>query len=293
VCLRAPLASAHTAAPTRAKTRGERLADSNGVGRLLLGVRAVVRLFGQEMPDAPRPLPPKKEVALALLEGPSLFVHLDPRREGVLVPKWFVSQPQLVLQVGLNMAIPIHDLKVDDDGVSCTLSFSRTPFWCRLPWSAVYALVGEDGRGMVWPQDVPPEVATQMQKQQAATSKASAKKAKPKLNAVVDGDGSGEREGNARPSKRTRDESKSESAKESKRSEGTLRGIGPRAAFGAESERERVAAGPAPEAVRDQETAAGRASSPSNPDDAPASDRPGPTAKKPKRELPPYLRVIK
>ena len=108
-------------------------------------------------------LPPKKDVAYALLEGPSLFMHLDPRRPGVIVPKWLLGQPQLVLQVGLNMPIQIPDLAVDDEGISCTLSFNRTPFWCKVPWSAIYALVGEDSRGMVWPSDVPPEVATQMQ----------------------------------------------------------------------------------------------------------------------------------
>ncbi|MBM4376576.1 MAG: hypothetical protein FJ095_15950 [Deltaproteobacteria bacterium] len=104
-------------------------------------------------------LPPKKDVMLALLEGPSVYVHLDPRREGVVVPKWFMNQPQLVLQVGLNMAVRIPDLDVNEDGVSCTLSFNRSPFWCHLPWSAVYGLVGEDSRGMVWPDDVPTELS--------------------------------------------------------------------------------------------------------------------------------------
>ena len=38
------------------------------------------------MSDSPRDkLPPKKEVALALLEGESVFIHLDPRREGVVM----------------------------------------------------------------------------------------------------------------------------------------------------------------------------------------------------------------
>src|SRR5882757_8356348 len=109
-----------------------------------------------------RPLPPKKDVATALLQGPSLYIHLDPRKAEVSVPPYFKKQPQLVLQVGLNMSIPIPDLKVDDEGVTCTLSFNRSPFWCRLPWSAVYALVGEDGRGMVWPGEVPKEVAAQI-----------------------------------------------------------------------------------------------------------------------------------
>ena len=112
------------------------------------------------------PLPRKKDVAMALLQGPSVFIHLDPRKPEVIVPPYFKKQPQLVLQVGLNMAIPIPDLKVDDDGVTCTLSFNRRQFWCSLPWSAIYALVGEaldgeDMKGMLWPDDVPAEIAAQ------------------------------------------------------------------------------------------------------------------------------------
>lgn len=106
-------------------------------------------------------LPPKKDVAIALLEGPSVFVHLDPRREGVVVPKWFKNQPQLVLQIGLNMAVRIPDLDVGDEGIGCTLSFQRTPHWCFMPWSAIYGLVGEDGRSMIWPEDVPRELVQQ------------------------------------------------------------------------------------------------------------------------------------
>ena len=114
----------------------------------------------ETMPDA-TPLPLKKDVALALLDGPSMLVHLDPRRPGVVVPKWFKNQPSLVLQLGLNLAVPIVDLEVTDDGISCTLSFNRAPFWCDLPWAAVYALVGEDRRGMIWPDDVPSEISQQ------------------------------------------------------------------------------------------------------------------------------------
>lgn len=111
--------------------------------------------------DSGTSLPAKKDVVLALLEGTDVFVHLDPRTEGVRVPAWFKRQPQLVLQVGLNMPVPIPDLEVDDEAVSCTLSFNRSPFFCFVPWAAIYALVGADGRAMVWPDDVPPEVAAQ------------------------------------------------------------------------------------------------------------------------------------
>src|SRR5262245_30594411 len=115
----------------------------------------------------PTRLPKKKDVALQLLEQATVFVHLDPRGESVRVPPWFKRQPQLVLQIGLNMPVPIPDLHVDDNGLSCTLSFNRSPHFCSVPWAAIYALVGESGRGMVWPDDVPPEVAAQMQGQPA------------------------------------------------------------------------------------------------------------------------------
>ena len=107
------------------------------------------------------PLPPKKEVALALLERSSVHVHLDPRGTGAVVPPWFKKQPQLVLQIGLNMPVPIPDLRLDDAGMSCTLSFNRSPFHCVVPWASVFAMVGDDGRGMVWPDEVPPEIAKQ------------------------------------------------------------------------------------------------------------------------------------
>src|SRR6516165_5644805 len=107
-----------------------------------------------------QPLPPKKEVALALLERSSVYVHLDPRQNAVIVPPWFKRQPQLVLQIGLNMPMPIPDLRLDDDGFRCTLSFNRSPFFCVVPWNSVFAIVGDDGCGMVWPDDVPAEVVT-------------------------------------------------------------------------------------------------------------------------------------
>ena len=125
-------------------------------------------------------LPPKKDVMLALLEKASVFVHLDPRVEGVSVPPWLAKQPDLVLQLGLQMAVQIPDLEVDDDGVFATLSFNRSPHYCRVPWNAVYALVGEDGRGMMWPEDIPPEVA-------ARASSERAKQKKPALRAVPGG----------------------------------------------------------------------------------------------------------
>jgi stringent starvation protein B len=113
------------------------------------------------------PPPDKHELMLKLLEHSSVFMHLDPRREGVVVPLHFRSNPQLVLQIGLNFPIPSRDLKIDATGVRCTLSFNRQPFYCIVPWSSVYALVDEDGQVTVWPSELPPEL---MQPNEAPTA---------------------------------------------------------------------------------------------------------------------------
>jgi len=106
--------------------------------------------------------PPKEDVARTLLLRGSLFVYLDPRLEGVRVPPWLAKQAQLVLQVGLDLPIPIPDLKVDEEGVSGTLSFNRAPFTCVVPWSAIFGLVGDDGMGFVWNEDLPEEIAAEV-----------------------------------------------------------------------------------------------------------------------------------
>lgn len=109
-------------------------------------------------------LPPKKEVALALLERSNVDVYLDPRASGVVVPPQFRKEPRLILKIGLNMPVPIPDLRLDDESMSCTLSFNRAKFYCVVPWLSVFAMVGDDGRGMVWPDDVPQELAARVER---------------------------------------------------------------------------------------------------------------------------------
>ncbi|MCA9578812.1 MAG: hypothetical protein KC668_25455, partial [Myxococcales bacterium] len=109
--------------------------------------------------------PDKREVARSLLLRGSMFVHLDPRVEGVVVPPWLRKQPQLVLQLGLDMVVPIVDLRIDKDGVYGTLSFNRSPFTCIVGWDAIFALAGDDGRGMVWPESMPPEILAEVERE--------------------------------------------------------------------------------------------------------------------------------
>jgi stringent starvation protein B len=103
-------------------------------------------------------LPPKRDVVLAFLGRGTLRVFVDARLAGVTVPRNLAQQAELVLRIGrtLNPAIP--DLDVGDEAIACTLSFNRVPCWCRLPYEAIYAVVSDsDGRGVVWPDDVPIE----------------------------------------------------------------------------------------------------------------------------------------
>jgi len=119
-------------------------------------------------------LPAKKDVARALLLRGSVFVHLDPRVSGVLVPARLRSQAQVVLQVGLDMPVPIPDLRIDEEGVFGTLSFRGVPFTCFVPWAAVFALVGDDGKGMVWSTEMPSEIAAQRERDAQRSTEAGA-----------------------------------------------------------------------------------------------------------------------
>jgi stringent starvation protein B len=219
-----------------------------------------------------QPLPPKKDVALALLERSSIYVHLDPRQPAVVVPNWFKKQPQLVLQVGLDMAVKIPDLRLDDDGMSCTLSFNRAPFFCVVPWASVFAMVGDDGRGMVWPDDVPAEVARQAQSRGLDPGVL-----KEPPRAAVAREAKGEGEAEAPRAKRPRKRPVLAAVADAGGQDGAavkpakaVRVAAERPARAGQSNAQRPAVAPAP---------------------APAHAQ-GASRKK-KKELPPYLRVVK
>ena len=227
-------------------------------------------------------LPPKKDVALALLEQATVLVHLDPRGEQVQVPAWFKRQPQLVLQIGLNMPKPIPDLNVDDDGISCTLSFSNAPHYCHLPWASVYALIGASGRGMVWPDDVPKEVAGQY----VVTTPKEEVKPRTALRAVGAEPSPDEQAAKADAKKKKR----ARKAKEAKETEKATRAT--------RTPKKKLEAARPPEAVPEKSRAPRPAPAVAAAPPAPAPARRAsagsnaPGAKK-KRELPPYLRVVK
>jgi len=113
--------------------------------------------------------PDKRRTLEALLARGAVLVHVDARRAEVDVPARFRADPSLVLRFGYNLTPAIADLTVDDDAVSGTLTFAGQPFHCVLPWTAVYAAMVEgEQRGTVWPEDVPEDVLTGGDSQEAS-----------------------------------------------------------------------------------------------------------------------------
>ena len=102
--------------------------------------------------------PSKQQAFLALLREGWTSLHLDARRAGVVVPEALRGEPHLVLQYGHDLPIAIPDLEIDEYGVRATLSFSRASHLTVVPWSAVYVVACDDGRGVLYSEDVPPDV---------------------------------------------------------------------------------------------------------------------------------------
>jgi hypothetical protein len=100
----------------------------------------------------------KRQILLELLKDAWVYVHLDPRRDGVALPDFLRQEPRVVLQYGYNMPVPIADLAIDEEGIKATLSFRRTPYSTVIPWHAVFALSDGEERHFVWEADVPQDL---------------------------------------------------------------------------------------------------------------------------------------
>jgi stringent starvation protein B len=233
-------------------------------------------------------LPPKKEVALALLERSNVDIYLDPRSQGVVVPPQFRKEPRLILKIGLNMPVPIPDLRLDDESMSCTLSFNRAKFFCVVPWPSVFAMVGDDGRGMVWPDDVPQELAARVDDRPRPPGDAPVPpssrggRAKPRLaEEPVDSERAGASAKKKAGAKKKKDEA-APPARPMLHAVPSPPASSPRL--------EKVT--PLVEKVESKPEAAPEPKAPPQEEKAAPAPRPAPTGR-PKRELPPYLRVVK
>ena len=106
---------------------------------------------------------PKREILEAVLGRSWAFVQIDSRAAGVDLPDG-LPEP-VTLQIGYDMPVPIHDLAIDEQGVVATLSFRRVPHRCVVPWSAIFAITDAEGKGVMFPADVPADLQASGQPQ--------------------------------------------------------------------------------------------------------------------------------
>lgn len=92
---------------------------------------------------------PKSDILEGLLGDYAVVqVWLDSHDpEAVVLPNKLMKQDAVVLELGLNLPVPINDLYVGDGGFRATLSFDHRPFEVTVLWDAVYmfSVKGEGG----------------------------------------------------------------------------------------------------------------------------------------------------
>ncbi|MBI5607508.1 MAG: hypothetical protein HY902_01355 [Deltaproteobacteria bacterium] len=100
----------------------------------------------------------KRKVFDELLQQGITALHLDARRPDVMVPPHLADQAWLVLNYSWRYGV--HDFRFDDEAVEASLSFGGRPYFCRVPWSAVFAVTDTSrNQGYIWNDEVPGEVA--------------------------------------------------------------------------------------------------------------------------------------
>jgi len=101
----------------------------------------------------------KRSVLEKLLEQSMVLVTIDARAEGVAAPEHLVGDPQLRLNLSHRFGLP---MEIDEWGIHATLTFSGTPFTCRLPWKSIYLVVSHaTGQPFLFPADIPAEMAAE------------------------------------------------------------------------------------------------------------------------------------
>lgn len=92
-----------------------------------------------------------------LLEQGVVMLILDARHPNVDVPSEFSQEYDLRLNFSYRFGL--KDFTFDQSGVEATLSFSHGLYFCRVPWSAVFAIQSHASKlGSVWTEDVPTEI---------------------------------------------------------------------------------------------------------------------------------------
>ena len=93
----------------------------------------------------------KQDVVTRLMEQQDFILLLiNPGAPGVKLPEELLRSTHPVgINIGWRMAIPVPDLKLDQQGIRGTLSFNREPFLCHFPWASVLQVTADDEH-LIW-----------------------------------------------------------------------------------------------------------------------------------------------
>ena len=106
----------------------------------------------------------KRDALLAFLDKGMTMVHLDARKEGVVVPRHFVGQQDL--RLNLSYRFGGAQMEISDESVEATLTFGGAPFRVIIPFSAMYALTSHvTGAGLVFPESLPEDILAALRKE--------------------------------------------------------------------------------------------------------------------------------
>jgi stringent starvation protein B len=86
--------------------------------------------------------------------GMTPHLLVDATQEGVVVPRQFVEDGRIVLNIG---ASAVRDLQLGNEEILFGARFSGTPMEVVIPVSAVLGIYArENGQGMLFPEEEPP-----------------------------------------------------------------------------------------------------------------------------------------
>jgi stringent starvation protein B len=106
----------------------------------------------------------KRDALLAFLDKGMTMVHLDARRDNVVVPKHFIGQQDLRLNLSYRFAG--SHMEIGDELVEATLTFGGAPFRVTIPFASVYALTSHvTGAGLVFPESLPDDILAALRKE--------------------------------------------------------------------------------------------------------------------------------
>lgn len=106
----------------------------------------------------------KQDAIRSFLDKGLTMVHLDARKDGVVVPRQFQGQKDLRLNLSYRFAG--SHMEIDDLHVEATLTFGGMPFRCNVPLQAIYALTSQvTGAGLVFPESLPEEIVDELKRQ--------------------------------------------------------------------------------------------------------------------------------